>query len=330
MSSPRNVHAGAAAGASASCGDARGALGATAAALAADGWVLPGRPGAVELLRALVGYPALVWRHRDLVRASVGRELAARWRGSMLGFLWALAQPLLLLAVYGFLFTRVLGLRVLPRGAGADGFAAGWLLVGVLAWSGFAEGVLRATGCVVEHRGLVQKLRFPCELLPLHAVLAAHVTAVAGLALYALAASATPFWPSPGPAFAWAPLLILLQLLLTTGLGLFFAACHVGARDTQPLVGSLVTVALFATPVFWAASPALLPGIDAWLPWVEANPLHHLIQGWRCALLAGGPEELYPGGAAHAVARLAPWAVGLFALGFVVYRRRQRHFADEV
>ncbi len=293
-------------------------------------WVEPGRPGPLELLLSALAYPGLVWRHRDLVLASLGRELRARFRGSALGIGWVLLQPLLLFGVYALLFTRILGVRMVPS-AEAPGTAMGvYMFTGTLIWSSFAEAIGRSTSCILDNRNLVQKLCFPSELLSFNIACSSLVTTLAGLFAFCLLAAFTPVWPAPGWLLLWVPVLLVLQVIFTTGLGLLLAASHVYLRDTGPVVTALLTMWMFATPIFWVPLPEVLPGIESFLPLVEANPAHHLIHAWRWVLMSETPREVFTGDFLHSVGVLAVWALGVGLVGSMAFGRVKRHLADEV
>lgn len=293
------------------------------------GWVVPGRPGGRELLREVSALPRTLVNHADLLRGGLTRELESRFRGSVLGFGWVLLTPLALFAIYAFLFTRVLGLRMGPDApAAAMGI---YMYIGTLAWSGVAEGIARGTSSVLEGRNLVSKLRFPAELLPIQAALASLIPTVCGLALFAIVASATKLWSAPGARLLWVPLVLLAQLMLTAGPALALAAWHVRMRDTAQVVGVALTVAMFATPVFWVASPQLLPGIEPLIRWIEANPYHHLLQCWRVVLMGDEPRVVFERTDFLASLTYAGVCGTLSCLfGLAVFLRGRRELADEV
>jgi ABC-type polysaccharide/polyol phosphate export permease len=277
-----------------------------AAALPAPApWVEAGAPRVGELALRLAAWPGVLARHRDLVTTSVRRELSARFRGTLLGALWQLVQPLLLFAVYGFVFTELLGARVGADPDAPPGTLAVFMFSGVLVWSAVADSLSRAAGSVLEQRNLVQKVRFPAQLLPLHAALAALVPFVAGLAAFSLVAPAAGLWEPPGwRLLALGPPLLAAQLLLTAG--------------------------MFATPVFWVPDPAALPGVERWLPLLELNPFAHLVGAWRALLLSLEPGELGAPDAGRAVAVCGAFGAAAFALGSLLFFRVERHLADEV
>ncbi|MCA8979645.1 MAG: ABC transporter permease [Planctomycetes bacterium] len=290
---------------------------------------MPGRPAGLGLLREMAALPRTLAEHIDLLRGGLARELSARFRGSALGFGWVLLTPLVLFAIYAFLFTRVLGMRMGPDAPAA---AMGvYMYIGTLSWSGVSEGIARGTSSVLEGRNLVSKLRFPAELLPIQAALASLIPTVCGLAMFVLAALFTDLWAAPSARLLFAPLVLLVQLLLTAGPALAFAAWHVRVRDTAQVVGVGLTVAMFATPVFWVASPELLPGIEPLLRWIEANPYHHLLQCWRAVLMGDEPAVVFERTDLFAsLGYAAACGVASCAFGLAVFLRGRRELSDEV
>jgi len=292
-------------------------------------WVVAGRPSGVELRRRFLGWPRLLWKRRDLVAASVRRDLEARFRGTLLGFAWVLALPLLQFAIYAFVFTQLLGVRL---GASAPAGAMGvYMFTGTLVWSALADALSRSTTCLVDHRHLLQKLPYPAQLLPVQIGLSSLVTLLAGIAAFAAFCAASGVWSAPGrQLLVWAPLLLLLQLALTTGLGLLFAALHLRLRDTQPFVGVALTVGMFVTPIFWVPSEEVLPGVGEWRWLVELNPAHHLVYAWRELLMSGGPELVFDGSFARSLGIVGAAATVTLCAGSWAFFRVERHLADEL
>ena len=246
--------------------------------------------------------------------------------------LWPLVQPLCLFAIYGLLFGSVLGLRMPLTeewGIAVDWGYGLWLWTGALVWACISEVCSRSVSCIVDQRGIVRKLAFPSELLPLQAVLSSTLTlAIGGSAFFV--ASALALERTPGRELLWVPLILLLQTLFLYGLALLLAACQVFLRDTQQLLVVLLTLAMFATPIFWVPSTAVLPEITPWMPFIEANPLHQWMNAWRCVLLPGAPAECFTSGVAGSLRIFAPWALAAFLVGFAVFTAGQDQFADEI
>jgi ABC-type polysaccharide/polyol phosphate export permease len=285
------------------------------------------------VLARLIGFPALLARHRDLVSTSVRRGLEARFQGTLFGWLWPLVQPLFLFAIYYFIFTELLLQRMPELPAEQQAGLGVYMFCGMLAWSALAESLGRGTNVIVENGNLIKKLSFPSELLPLNVVLASLTMMLFSVAVFVLAACLTPIWPAPGWALLWLPVILVLQGLFTYGLVLASSTLQVFLRDTQQVVSLGTTVWMFLTPIFWVPE-ALGASVMAYLPWIRLNPAYHLVRAWRGALM--GDVKL-PAGDAVSVAAipghlglLALWALGAYLLGYGFFVLAQRRFADEV
>ena len=125
-------------------------------------------------------------------------------------------------------------------------------------------------------------------------------------------------------------MLVLLQGIFTYGLGLLLATLQVFVRDTAQVIGILLTVWMFVTPLFWA--PALLDDIAPYLPALKQNPMYHLVFAWRDVLMAGQPAQAFlpEDSITHSVGIFALWSLGAFVVGYVFFALSQRRFADEV
>ncbi|MEO0649808.1 MAG: ABC transporter permease [Planctomycetota bacterium] len=315
---------------------------ATDAALSESAWRTSDPPGLGRVLARLVAFPRTILQHQDLVRSSVRRELEARFTGTLLGWLWPLVFPIFTFAVYYFIFAELLQVKFGERIADNPELKAAmgvYMFVGIVVWTGFAEGVNRSTTVITENGNLIKKLAFPTELLPLNQVLSNLVTMMFGIVAFMLTVFATNavfdvgLWPNPPLApLLWIPALVVLQGLFTYGLGLFLATLHVFVRDTAQVIGILITVWMFITPLFWA--PELLPPeeVAKYIDALQVNPMYHLVFVWRNVLMGGIPAEAFVEGDAvgHSVLLFSAWAIGVFVVGYIFFALSQRRFADEV
>jgi lipopolysaccharide transport system permease protein len=248
----------------------------------------------------------------------------------VLGRLWPLVSPLVLFAVYFVIFTQVFGFKLgdLPESQRA---AMGvFMFLGAVVWSSFAESLSRSTTVLVDNGTLIKKLAFPAEILPLNVVLSSAVTSGVALAAFVVITLVTPLWRAPGIELAWAPAILLFQLVFTYGLALFVSALNVFLRDTQAALGVVLTVWMFATPVFWIPVKEALPSIEPWLPWIERNPLFSLVQAWRGALMSSEPALVFHRSIGAELLAFAPWAAGSVVVGGLFFALVKRRFADEV
>jgi lipopolysaccharide transport system permease protein len=303
------------------------------------GWISARPPRWTEVALRIARFPALVLRHGDLVRSGVRRDLEARFQGTILSWAWPLVHPLFLFAVYYFIFTELLQFKLpdLPEEKRA---AMGvFMFTGIVAWSAFAETLTRGTSVIVDNGNLIKKLAFPSELLPLQVTLVSLTTMLLAVLVFLLGTLLTPIWPAPGWAVLWLPLILLFQGLFTYGLVLLSSTLQVFLRDTAQLVGILSTVWMFATPLFWVPE-AMRAEVQRYMPLVRANPIYHLVQAWRGALMGDlsiPGNAFVSGGEVTSVAAVpghlavfACWALGAFVVGYGFFVLSQRRFADEV
>ena len=196
----------------------------------------------------MIATAARVLRQRQLLAVMTARELKARYRGSMLGFLWSLANPLLLLGVYTFVFSLVFE----PRAPGQSPYPV-FLVVGIFPWVWVSSALNEATVSLTANAALIRRSVFPVELLPLVAVLSnlvnflLSVPIVVGALLFARAQG----FAVGGPSIALLPLVIALHLPFLAGSALALAALSVHFKDVRDLVSNLLT---------YAADPARPPG----------------------------------------------------------------------
>ena len=230
-------------------------------------------------MSSLVSYLA-PWQHAGIIRQFASRDVHSRYRQSWLGAGWAVITPLLMLAVYTFVFRHIFGVRW-GGSAGSDlGFAVR-LYAGLAVFNFFAECVSRAPRLVLDQPHLVKKVRFPLEVLPWATALAAAVHLAIALGLLLILG----VWDSGRvPATAIAVPLVWLPLLpLVVGLGWWLSALGTYVRDIGQLIALALSLLMFLSPIFFPieAVPAALQ------PWLVVNPLAPVITQTRQVLLEG-------------------------------------------
>jgi lipopolysaccharide transport system permease protein len=243
-------------------------------------------------------------RFRGLLATLTGRELKARYRGSVLGFFWSLANPLLLLGVYSVVF----GIVFRPRTEGADPYAV-FLLCGLFPWIWLSTGLLEGTVSLSANAGLLRKAVFPAEVLPLVSTLSslAHFLLALPILLLALLGSRLLGYPVGGWSVLLLPLAIAVQLPFVAGISLALAALNVHFKDVRDLLQNLLTLLFFLTPILYPL--AAVQG-HRWLALgLSLNPVTPFVRLYQELLFSGQ----VPGAAlwlqAGGLALLA-WAAG--------------------
>ena len=253
---------------------------------------------------------------RDLWWQFTVRAVEMRHRGSYLGFIWAVLNPLLMAALYvsvfGFIFKG--RFNVLPDETGVD-FALG-VFLGLILFHVVAETISGAPSFIIGQPNLVKKVVFPLEMLPLSQLSAYWFHAMISLALCLLAQLSLGRGLTVG--LLWLPIILLPHLLLTLGLGWMLAALGVFFRDIAQVVPVLANIMMYASAVFFSPQ-ALPPEVWAILKW---NPLLQTIDLARQAVLWHHPLDL-----AHLT---YTWIAGLtiFIVGAWFFRATKRSFAE--
>jgi homopolymeric O-antigen transport system permease protein len=257
---------------------------------------------------------AALVRYRGLIQSLVARELKARYRGSVLGFFWSFINPLFLLLIYSFVFKYILQQR-----ADIDHYEL-FMFCGILPWTWFSASLLESSGVLIAGGNLIKKVLFPAEILPIVTVLANMVHFFFGLAILALflVVFRRPLSPSE---LLWFPVVVLVQLVLTTGFALLLSALTVHFRDLRDILGNLLTFWFFATPIIY---PYFVMK-DWQLRLLQFNPFTHLAITYQEILYFEGPVGHW-----FWLLVLGGISVVWFLFGYFVFDRLRDTFAEEV
>jgi len=256
----------------------------------------------------LIALARRLFRHRSLLVTLTVRELKGRYRGSVLGFLWSFAQPLLLLAVYSVVF----GYIFKPRVAGAEPYPL-FLVCGLFPWIWFSTALTEGTMSLVANAGLIRRSVFPVELLPVvpvasnfvHLLLALPVL-LAGIALGRFEGFAVGGW-----GMLALPLVMLLEMPLVAGCSLALGALHAHFKDVRDLLVSVLTLMFFLTPVLYPLEAIQVP-LLRWV--VRVCPVTPFTLAYQQALFAGRWPDLQLWGEMALVSVVA-WGFGAFVFG---------------
>jgi ABC-2 type transport system permease protein len=268
---------------------------------------------------------------RELLVGLIRKDLKVKYQGSMLGFLWSLANPLLLLLVYTFVFGVVL-----KNGIPQFGF---FLLSGLLVWNMFAGSVATATESVVGNAGLVKKVRFPLGILPMTAVGFNMVHFVLQLVVLVLVMLVSGFTSVIGPGLILVIPALAVALTLTVALSYLVAALNVRYRDTKHIVEVVLMAGFWVNPIvysFTTVSKELSRHGLSELYFL--NPMAGVVVAMQRALYAKKlappkPAVLADPGYLYYFERLGIGAVIsllLLWLGTRTYRRLSGDFAEEL
>jgi ABC-type polysaccharide/polyol phosphate export permease len=252
-----------------------------------------------------------VYRYRELVKNLVLKDLKLKYRDSVFGFIWSLANPLMLILVYSYVFGQVLR-------AGVERFPY-FMMVGILPWNFFAQSLVMSAGSIVDNGGLIRKVALPLEVFP-------FATVVFNLAQYSLALivffpMALFFFDVP-PSWSWLAFfpILFMHFLFTLGMSFVLAAATVFYRDVRHFTEIGLMLLFWLTPVVYeiGAVPDGLRSV------VYLNPASYFIMPYQDVLYRG----VFP--STENVLALTIITVFALAVGYTLFSFLKFRFAEEV
>ena len=265
---------------------------------------------------SLVALGKSLWHNRQLIVQMTKREVVGRYKGSAMGLAWSFFNPVILLAVYTFVFSVIFKARWGTSGDESRTQFAVVLFVGMIVHGLFAEVLNRAPSLILSNANYVKKVVFPIEILPVVTLGAAlfHSLVSLGVLLAAFALfNGYVRWTA-----IFTPLVLLPLVILTTGLAWMLASLGVFLRDVGQTVGIITMIAMFLAPVFYPVTA--LP--EDFRPWIMANPLTFIIEQAREVLIWGRLPNWAGLGAYSLIAVAITWA------GYAWFQKTRKGFAD--
>lgn len=262
----------------------------------------------IEMIRSLS-------RNRELIAASVKREIQSRYKGSFLGLAWSFVFPLLMLSIYTFVFSEVFKARWTATSDSKTEFAL-VLFAGLIVFTLFAESITRAPSVILAHASYVKKIVFPLEILPWIIIANSLFHALVSLCVWLLAYLV--FFGMPPWTVCLLPIIWFPLILLANGVCWFLASLGVYIRDVGQVIGVFTTALMFLSPIFFPVSA--IPQAYRFL--LYANPLTPAVELTRDVLFWGKLPDLHVLSVSWITALLIAW------LGFAWFQKTRDGFAD--
>ncbi len=211
-----------------------------------------------------------LYQYRELLKNNIKKEIRGKYKGSWLGILWTFLNPLLMLAVYAFVFPYILRVNV-------ENYTI-FMIVALIPWNFFTTAIQSGTGCVVANGNILKKVYFPREIIPISITFSQLVNFLITCVIMFV------FILVSGVGFSYhlllMPLLILIQAVLTLAITFILSALTVFVRDIDHFVSVFLTLAFYGTPIVYQAS--MLPAKFQWI--LQFNPMAQLVEAYRAIL----------------------------------------------
>lgn len=251
-----------------------------------------------------------LYAHHELLYFLTWRDVKVRYKQTLLGVLWALLQPLCMMAIFALFFGRLVG--VPSDGVPYPLFA----FAGLLPWTFFSTAITSGGNSVVNSANLITKVYFPRLLVPTAAVAASLVDF--GISFLALIALMIYYSVTISSRLVMLPVLFLLVIAIALGFAILMAALNVKYRDIRFVLPFIIQLWFFASPIIYPSS--LLPARWQWV--FSLNPMTGIIEGFRASLF-GVTEFNWP-----AIAFSTVFAIALLACATATFKRMEKSFAD--
>lgn len=267
-----------------------------------------------------------LYKFRQLIMTLVQRELKARYRGTVFGFLWSFLNPLLLLIVYSFVFGVIL-----PQSSGRIESVslkgldyAIFLFSGLLPWLWFNSSILESANVLFVHGNLIKKIQFPIEVLPIMTVVTNLVNFVLSIPILLLIiiilgkTISLSFW------IFFFPVAVLVQFVFVMGLSFLVSALTVHFRDLKDILANLLTLWFFATPIIYPFMNPVIQNNKTIVLLLSLNPMTHIIEAYHYSFVFGSLP--------HWKRLPVTFIVGLicFYIGYLIFDKLRDTFVEEV
>lgn len=256
-----------------------------------------------------------LWALRALTWTMVKRDFIGRYKGSLLGAVWPLLNPLGHMLLYTFLFGIVLQVRFGGAGTGTSNFAL-YMMCGFLPYIAMSEAISNATTKILEEPNLVKRVVFPLQILPFVVTISAFISGIISLSIVVIFAAFQIH--TVHPTVLLLPMVLIPHFLFTAGFCWFISALGVFVRDCKHFMALALSAWMYATPIVYPADR--LPEEWRWLSWI--NPISGMITDYRSLILEGKlPEPV-------AYLTYSAIALAFCAGGFYFFHKTKRSFAD--
>lgn len=251
-----------------------------------------------------------IYNYREFLKTNVKKDIRGKYKGSFLGVLWSFINPLLMALVYAIVFPFILK-------SNQDNYVT-FIVIAILPWNYFTTAISQGTFCVLANSDVIKKVYFPREILPIS-------TATSGLINFFISVPIILiFLLCSGIGFniniLWLPVIAIIQYVLTLGIILITSAIDVYVRDAEYIINFFVTMLFYATPVLY--STTLFPEKYRWLLYL--NPMTSIINAYRDIFYYKQMPNF------KLLIPIFIFSFILLLIGFVIFRKLKRGFAEEV
>ncbi len=251
-----------------------------------------------------------IYQYRELLKTNVQKDIRGKYKGSFLGILWSFINPLLMVSVYAIVFPYIMRVQT-------DHYLI-FLICGIIPWNFFLTSLNQGATSITNNANLIKKVYFPRAILPLSIVTSGVVNFMISCLIILV------FVLFGGLGLSWhlifLPVVAIIQYIFTLGMTLILSAINVYVKDVEYMVGFLLQLAFYATPVLYDSS--MFSGAILWV--FRLNPMAHIIQAYRDLFYLKQVPDMTSLGIVFVA------SVILLLIGYKVFTKLEKGFAEEI
>lgn len=251
-----------------------------------------------------------LYRYSEFLKTSIKKEFRGKYKKSFLGVLWSFLNPLFQLIIYSLVFPHIMGNRI-------DNYTV-YLIVGLMPWTFFNNSIIQSAACIVANAGIVKKVYFPREILPISTatsnLINFFVTEV--IVFLALLISGVGI----GTTILFLPLIVLMQYIFQLGLSFIFSSITVYVRDVEYIINIFMMLMFYLCPIVY--DPSFIPA--SYLKFFKLNPMFHIITYYRDILFFKRIPDLTN------FALIFLFCIVILIIGYMIFKKCEKRFAEEL
>lgn len=251
-----------------------------------------------------------LYQYRELLKTNVKKEIRGKYKGSVLGVLWSFLNPLLMVAVYAIVFPYLM--------RSTQEHYLIFLITGIIPWIFFTTVVTSGCNCVWINGGIIKKVYFPREILPLSVVLSALVNFLISCIIILIFVIFGGIGVSV--QILWLPVIAIIQSALSLGLLFILSAINVYVRDIEYIVQFIMNLLFYATPIVYNIT--MIPERFRWILYL--NPMAHFLDAYRAIFYSKTMPDLKSLGIIGIISFI------VLIIGYRIFKKLEKGFAEEV
>lgn len=251
-----------------------------------------------------------LFNYSEFLKSNVKKDIRGKYKGSFLGVLWSFINPLLSVLVYAIVFPYIMRIKV-------ENYLI-YLITGIIPWTFFTSAINTGIISILSNADIIKKVYFPRIILPISSV----TSALVNFFISCIIILAFCIFGGVGisASLLWLPLVALIQYVMLFGFTFILSAIEMYMRDIEHIVNFVLAMAFYATPILY--TPDIFPDNLSWI--LKINPMAYLVNAYRDIFLYHQNPSLY------GLIIVGVFSVVIFIIGYIVFERLQKGFAEEV